>query len=111
MYSGMMDQKPDNLEIFVDLPDLTTTQKPEIVILNRTDKKIFLLELTCSLEQNVDTANTYKTSKYTPLKSDLEGLSVYLVPFEVGSRGHVTKENKKSLITVFVKNGLEVNVH
>ena len=61
----------------------------------------------------MDTANAYKTSKYTPLKSDLEaqGLSVSLVPFEVGSRGHVTKENKMRLITVFVKNGLKMNVH
>ena len=125
MYNGMVEQKPDNLEIFVDLPNLdfngstippdilTTTQRPDIVILNRAEKKIFLLELTCSLEQNADTANAYKTTKYTPLKADLEakGLSVSLVPFEVGSRGHISKENKMRLITVFVKNGLKLNVH
>ena len=61
MYNGMMDQKPDNLEIAVNLPNLnfngltippdilTTTQKPDIVILNRTEKKILLSELACSL--------------------------------------------------------------
>ena len=125
IYSTIIEQKPEGLEVFVDLPDLnfngstippdilTTTQKPDIVILNRNEKKIFLLELTCSLEQNSNTANAYKTSKYTPLKSDLEaqGLSVSLVPFEVGSRGHVTRENKMRLITVFVKNGLKQSVH
>ena len=45
-----------------------------------------------------DTANAYKTEKYTP-KTDLEakGLIVSVLPFEVGSRGHISKENKMRL--------------
>ena len=66
----------------------------DIVILNRVDKKIFLLELTYS-----NTANSYKTTKYTPLKSDLEeqGLRVSLLPFKISSSGYVSKENKMRL--------------
>ena len=49
----------------------------------------------------------------TALKSDLEerGFTVSLVPFEIGSRGHTSRENKMRLISVFVKNGLKQNVH
>ena len=108
MYNGLIDQKPDNLKISVDLPNLncigspypptpTHTHTPaptgyfndysDIVILNRTEKKIFVLELTCILEQKADTRNVYKTSKYIPLKSDLEsqGLSESLGPFDGGT--------------------------
>ena len=77
IYSTIIEQKPDNLEIFVDLSTSTDPRFPlifwpDIVILNRAEKKIFLLELTCSLEQNSNTANACKTTKYTPLKADLE---------------------------------------
>ena len=125
IYSTIMEHKPENLKIFVDLLDLnfngstippyifTITQKPDIVNLNRAEKKVFLLKLTCSLEQNSNKVNTYKPIKYTPLKSDLEDqcLNVSLVPFGIGSRGHISNDNKMRPITVFVKNGLKQNVH
>ena len=46
------------------IPLLTMTQKTDIVILNRAEESIFLLELTCNLEQNNNTSNAYKTTKY-----------------------------------------------
>ena len=54
-------------------PDILATQlRPDLVILNRQDKIISLLELTCSFEHNAEAANLRKTLKYTALKSDLE---------------------------------------
>ena len=51
-------------------------------------------------------------STYTPLKLDLEdkGFSVCLVPFEIGSRGYVSKRNKESLINIYVANKIDYNV-
>ena len=93
-------------------PDiLLTTSRPDLVILNREDKKIFLLELTCSFESNVDSANITKTLKYTQIKQDIEdkGYTCILLPFEIGSRGYVSKRNKVALMTVFTATKMKTN--
>ena len=41
--------------------------------------------------------------------SEEKGLNVSLVPFEIGSRGYVSKRNRENLITVFVKNNVKYN--
>ena len=65
--------------------------KPDLVLLNRTDKKIAVMELTCPLPQNVVKAHDKKTLKYTQMKIDLidKGYKTSLVPFEVISNGHI----------------------
>ena len=86
--------------------------RPDLVIVNRKTKQISLLELTCCFEGNEKAAQLRKTNKYTYLKLDLEdkGYSVDLVPFEIGSRGHVTSENTMNLINIFVKHKIKTNV-
>ena len=64
-----------NVEIFSDLPghmvnnsviphDILVSNgfgsKPDLVVISRSNKKIALFELTCPLERNIHTANTYK---------------------------------------------------
>ena len=73
--------------------------------------KIFVLELTCSFERNIDSANARKKERYTQLKSDIEdqGYTCYLVPFEIGSRGYISKRNKLDLTTVFHATKLKFN--
>ena len=53
--------------------------------------EIDLLELRSPLERKLNKAHNYKVDKYTGMESDLEaeGWTVHLVPFEVGSRGHI----------------------
>ena len=111
-----------NLEILADLPSLwlnggtipsdilTTSFRPDLVILNRSQKTIELLELTCSFEKNIEMAHLRKAKKYNDLKKDLEGVGwrVHLIPFEVVSRGQITKRNKDSLINVFKRNQIKV---
>ena len=70
----MIDNKPENIEIFADIcglsfnggtipPDVVSTQlKPDLVLLNRQEKKIFVMELTCSFERNITAANLRKTT-------------------------------------------------
>ena len=50
------------------------------------------------LWRNILSAHQTKTKKYIDLKRDLikDGWTTNLVPFEKGSRGQVTKNNKKS---------------
>ena len=97
---------------FVTIPPdiLTTRFTPDLVIINRSQKKIELLELTCSFEKNIESAHIRKAKKYNDLKVDLErvGWVVQLIPFEVGSRGQITKRNKESLINVFKRNQIKV---
>ena len=111
----LKDKLPENLQMYSDLdqyslnggtipPDiLCTLQRPDLTLIDRSKKKITILELTCSFEQNINSANIRKLGKYQDLKKDIEknGYSVTLLPFEIGSRGQVTKRNKTALENIF----------
>ena len=110
------------LEIIADLPSLwfnggtihpdilATSFRPDLVILNRSEKIVELLELTCSFEKNIEMAHIRKAKKYNDLKTDLEGVGwkVHLIPFEVRFRGQITRRNKDSLVYVFKRNHIKV---
>ena len=77
-------------------PDvLVTDSRPDIVMLDRKSRVINIFELTCSFEKNILSAHQKKITKYIDLKKDLvkAGWTTNLVPFEIGSRGQVTKNN------------------
>ena len=113
---------PEDLEVFADLPNfwlnggtippdiLPTGLRPDLVLINRKERKIELLELTCSFETSIERANICKTKCYNDLKSDLlkEGWKTTLVPFEIGSRGLVNKRNRESLIAVMKRNRIKL---
>ena len=73
--------------------------KPDLVIINRIEKKIALLELTCSHFSSADKAHEKKLCDYTQLSLDLstKGFSVALMPFEVLSSGHITTKTRINL--------------
>ena len=91
--------KEDETTVYTDIPGhsinggtlppdiLVTGQRPDIVILNRTEKKIVLFELTVSFEKNAEAANLRKTRRYNDLTHDLiaKGWEAENIPFEVGS--------------------------
>lgn len=115
--------KPDSLEVYADIPGLdmngctippdilVTLSRPDLVLINRSEKTVHVLELTCSFERNILAAHQRKTTKYTSLKSDIEnaGYKCLMVPFEIGSRGHVTKENRANIIHAFITNKINSN--
>ena len=113
----MIGGKPDGLEIYADIPGLdlngstippdivVTLSRPDLVLINRIEKSVYVLELTCSFERNIQAAHQRKTTKYTSLKADIESM----VPFEIGSRGHVTTNNKENIIHAFVYNKINSN--
>ena len=79
--------------------------------MDRSLRKIVLLELKCSFESNADKANLTKQKKYWDIKTDLEraGFKVDLVPLEIGARGHVNKRNKITLEHTFKQNQFKIN--
>ena len=89
---------------------VATSLRPDIVLVNRKEKSIEILELTCSFEKNIDSANLRKSTNYLDLKTDIEtaGWKTSLLPFEVGSRGQVTARNKKAIIESCKRNQLKM---
>ena len=54
-------------------PDvLVTTSRPDLVLFNRSERNIYLMELIFSFVHNIEEANLRKTIRYTSLKSDIE---------------------------------------
>jgi hypothetical protein len=106
--------KADNIQIYADIPNktmngatvppdvLVTTQRPDLVILDREAKTIDILELTVSFEKNIESANARKSARYEDLSSDLRenGWTTNCLPFEIGSRGQVTKRNRATLTKI-----------
>ena len=73
--------------------------RPDLVILDRENKRIALMELTVPLPHNAQAANNKKLQKYTQLEIALaeQRFQVYLMSFEICSNGHITKRNKTSM--------------
>ena len=80
---------------------LPTTERPDICLV--MDKKIVLVELTVPFEPSIDKSHKYKLSRYEKLVSDINNCDFEcdLVCIEIGSRGIITKENKKHFQTLF----------
>ena len=66
---------------------------PDIVIIS--DEQMFVFELTVPFEPNIQAANLRKTQKYSHMVTDISDMKVNLIPFEIGSRGYFSPENKK----------------
>ena len=104
--------KPSEVTIYTDIPEhlcnggtitadiIQTLQRPDIVLINREEKSITLMELTVSFEKNIESAHLKKTSRYRDLTSDLKnkGWVAECVAFEIGSRGYISQRNKKSIL-------------
>ena len=111
MAAHISKNKPVDVTVYTDLPELSinggtipadivaTGQRPDIVLINRAEKKITLFELTVSFEKNIDSANIRKSIRYNDLTSDIKkrGWIVENTPFEIGSRGHITKRNMTAI--------------
>ena len=109
LFDSVKEQLRDGFALFSDLIGhdagggstfprdiFSTTQRPDMVILNREQRKVFILELTCPWDLNVDRSHQYKMDKYASLVNDLssDGFSVDLFCVEVSVRGQITKANK-----------------
>ena len=114
--SSLLTLKPsDSISCYADLRDhminggtvppdiLPTVQRPDLVIVNSANKSVMIGELTVPFETNITSARERKCEKYSSLVQDIisRGFSCKLVCFEIGSRGLITKENKRQLTCIF----------
>jgi hypothetical protein len=76
-----------------------TIQKPDLVAYNDNNKELFIFELSVPFESNIENTHQIKVVRYKQLIADIEanGIQVKYYPVEVGSRGHITKDNEKRL--------------
>ena len=66
----------------------------------------------CPLERNIHKTNSYKSDKYYDTQSDLEkkGWKVYLVPFEMSSRGQILKHTQTDIFTTLTHFNIRVKL-
>ena len=116
LYAVMVDCKPPGISIYADIvgakvnggtvpPEIIiTSQRPNLVIINKntTPSTVFLVELTCPFTRNIRAANTRKRARYEFLAADIKeaGYTCMNIPFEIGSRGHVTLSNRNTLLQI-----------
>ena len=67
-----------------------------------TPHTVCLFELSVSFERNIEQAHTRKKNRYAYLEQDIKdaGYNCLNIPFEVGSRGHLTQSNRCNLSTM-----------
>ena len=89
---------------------IVSLDRPDIVVLDNNSKKIFYFELTCPNEKNESDAHLRKQNKYAYLLTDTTSYSPSVIPFEIGSKGYVSKPNNDRLKTLhkFCKKGLKL---
>ena len=117
MTKEMNKGKKDDITIITEIPGhsinggtlppdvIVTGQRPDIVILNRSEKKVVLFELIVSFEKNAEAANLRKARRYNDLTSDLieKGWEADNIPFEIGSKDFINNRNKTSIYNVMKK--------
>ena len=87
-----------------------TSLIPDICAYWQDQKKLTIIELSVPFETNTEKAHTYKESKYAHLIIDLEskGFTVKYFAIEIGSRGHITPQNKTRLNSILTEFGKPV---
>ena len=91
-----------------------TLQRPDLVFVNERERRVVIMELTVPFEEGTEKAHSLKVKKYSEddgkeksLVSKIidNGFECELVCLEIGSRGSVTKQNRKRLSSLFQLTG------
>ncbi len=80
--------------------DITiTTQRPDLVIVNRINSTITILELYVPFETNISDTHNRKLNRYANLIANIESkdFKVNNYALEIGSRGYISPENQNRL--------------
>ena len=78
---------------------ISSNQRPDIVVVNRRQMTIALIELSVCWDLNTETAHQRKIARYTDLQTDLQarGYKTILSCYEIGALGHITERNITTL--------------
>ena len=112
---ALKESKHDHIQIYSDLEGhkvngstipqniMITSSRPDLVVIDSSTvpQTVYLFELTIVFEKpgSMEAANKRKSDRYSSLCSDIidAGFICKNIPFEVGSRGHLSLENKSRL--------------
>ncbi len=88
-----------------------TIQRPDIVIVNRINSTITILELSVPFETNISDTHNRKLNRYDNLIADIESKNfrVNYYALEIGSRGYSSPEIKH-ILKHFI-DGLHINTN
>ncbi len=108
--SELLQQRDGYSEVLVDLPGyqqgntipadvIPTNQIPDLVVLDRENRRITIFELTVPFETNLTQSEVRKVNKYAALVADVEatGFECQMIHLTVGSRGLVTTPNRTAI--------------
>ncbi len=84
---------------------IATTDRPDIVLVDRASREVTIGELTVPFERNINEAHKRKVEKYSSLKNDIEdnGYTCTVLCFEIGSRGFIPKATKQCIHGLMAK--------
>ena len=112
LHSLLSAQRLEGIEVYADLdghghrvndvtipPDVAmTSQKPDLVTINRKTKVVKLIELTVPWDTTANMAAAFKrkTERYTELATNINGngCKCQNIPLEIGTRGVVDSRNR-----------------
>ena len=89
---------------------LTTSQRPDLVIINEESKELTMVELTIPFETNLEAAHNRKVEKYNCLVHDIQekGYTVSFYAVEVGVRGLVNRDNKQRIKQILKQSNSQI---
>ena len=76
---------------------IVTSDRPDIVIIDDTKKKVDIFELTVPIENNMELRHEEKTRKYSYFERDIDTYQTKVTLFEIGSRGYISNDNEQRL--------------
>ena len=115
--------KNPSISVHVDLPFVlkgastvpidicVTSQRPDLVLVDRENRKLIMMELSIPFETNIDSTHAIKVERYRQLITNIEenNYDINYYPIEIGSRGLISKENEARLKSFFKKTTKEIS--
>ena len=86
---------------------LITTDRPDIVIIDRMMQNLNVFEFTVPYEHNVEARNTDKNNIYSYVKTDITKYKANIEPLEIWARGYIFYYAQEYLLILHTRCVLE----
>ena len=91
-----------------------TARRPELILETKYEKKIWICDMACPMQQNIDTKRRDKLRRYQQLAFKMRerrpGYTVAIVPIIIGALGRRMKKTMNDLTKLITKKELVVNM-
>ena len=97
-----------------NLPKTNTSRRPDLILEDKKSKKIWICDMACPQQQNIEAKRLEKLTKYTQLAYELRerrpGHKITVIPLIIGALGGGMKSAMVELSNVLNKNELAKQV-